>query len=628
MENKQIILASALLAILLLTTNTLLAQRQPIKFGKIDKKELEKKFYEIDTSASAIVLCDYGYFNDQDFTFTRILRFKILKREGLSYGNHVFNLREKTNIKGKTYNLENGEIATTKLKNESIFKERVVGRHQRTRIAMPNVKVGSVIDIEFVTKYFPVEWVFQWKIPVLYSELIVPDSPYIQFRKNLFGFEPLKINTSIRWVAEDMPAFKPEPYMNSFRNYITRIEFDILRIDHPLFHKIYTKTWESVSSYLWELSYFGDILRNDLYTKHTISKKLNLVNKTPEEKIKIAFEQVKNIKWDERESLYPINHSVGKAYTEKIGNSADINFALIQLLKSIGIEAYPLVMSSRDNGILSLTHPSINKLNYVIAYVLIDDKSYLLDASEELIPYTLLPMRALNWYGQVILDRRKIQKVDISTNKKDKETVFCNLNLQLSDYSLTGSYNLKRFDYASYNFRKKLENYNSTDEYLDELIKDNPGLRIQDYKIKNIDSIYLPIIESYEVKIDNQVIAIDDELYITPLLYEKIDKNPFNAPKRNYPVDFGYRREKSITIMIKLPENCELIEIPEPISIKMPDNSAYFVYQIILINNMLQLSCKYGLNKAVFSPDEYPTLKNFYSKVIEKMAEPVILKQN
>ena len=38
------------------------AQDAPVKFGKVDRAALEMKVYDKDTSAAAVILCDYGYF--------------------------------------------------------------------------------------------------------------------------------------------------------------------------------------------------------------------------------------------------------------------------------------------------------------------------------------------------------------------------------------------------------------------------------------------------------------------------------------------------------------------------------------------------------------------------------------
>ncbi len=86
-----------------------------------------------------------------------------------------------------TVNLENGKAVKEKLRNESIFVNRVTEGIYETRIAMPDVKVGSVIDLEFRFQGIPAEWRFQEEIPVRYSELVFENSPYVKFTSNFFG---------------------------------------------------------------------------------------------------------------------------------------------------------------------------------------------------------------------------------------------------------------------------------------------------------------------------------------------------------------------------------------------------------------------------------------------------------
>jgi len=106
------------------------AEKAPIKFGKVSIEEMEMKSYLPDTTASAVILCDYGVtdmpFSKQDRqfaqTFKRTIRIKILKKEGLDWANFKISLSKKrenlTNVKGMTYNLENGKIIKTKLKSD------------------------------------------------------------------------------------------------------------------------------------------------------------------------------------------------------------------------------------------------------------------------------------------------------------------------------------------------------------------------------------------------------------------------------------------------------------------------------------------------------------------------------
>jgi hypothetical protein len=73
----------------------------PIKFGKVSEEELLMTVYEHDSSAPAVVLCDYGFFNLRDYMFTRIVRIKILNKEGLYLANDIYPGIEKTEIRGK-----------------------------------------------------------------------------------------------------------------------------------------------------------------------------------------------------------------------------------------------------------------------------------------------------------------------------------------------------------------------------------------------------------------------------------------------------------------------------------------------------------------------------------------------
>jgi hypothetical protein len=433
------------------------AQKAPIKFGQISKADLIDNIFEPDTSAPAVVLCDYGFFSESRFQTTRTLRIKILKKEGYLWANQSFNLNLKTEIRGVTYNIENGEIVETKLRNESIFMTRIIENYYEMRIAMPNVKVGSIIDIQFIYDGIPATWDFQQEIPVAYSELIIEPSTYMKFNKNYFGYIPLDVSTSSRWVASNAPAFKSEPYMTSSKNYRTRLEFDLEEVRLPVTTRTYTgngnyvqslnndltrsyaKSWESIRDLLFQknsvdqwdyaaflFNHFGSVLDNDSYLTN-IAEGINSKSLNREQTIKAAYDYVKQISWDRTNRLLAEKTYLLNAFKEGKGNSAEINLALVQLLRKLGLDAGPVVLSTRTNGRLSEFHPSINKLNYVIAAVFTEKDTLLLDATEKNCPYFLLPMRAINGQGQ-FMDKKRTGWVSLQANKKDKQMIVFDLS--------------------------------------------------------------------------------------------------------------------------------------------------------------------------------------------------------
>lgn len=277
-----------------------ISAKAPVKYGKVTLEELQMTSYENDTSAAAIVLCEYGYFNAASFNFTNTLRLKILKPAGLDWGDFYTSTMNEVSIKGITFNLENGEIVESKLKSESVYKVKITNNLHQTRIAMPAVKVGSVIDIEWSYVGIPLTWRFQKTIPVKHSELVMEQSPYLTFSKNFFGFEPLTLNENGHWLAQNMPAFKFEPYMNSYENYLTKFEFDLSVFSVPGYaYEAFTTSWEAVNKRLLDESQFGGALNGGslflVETAKTIKEKYT----TNQDKIRAAVEAVKRVKWNE-----------------------------------------------------------------------------------------------------------------------------------------------------------------------------------------------------------------------------------------------------------------------------------------------------------------------------------------
>jgi hypothetical protein len=622
---RRISLSKIIIVLLCTIPASLFAEKDPIKFGKVDKADLEMKVYPTDTSAVAAILCDFGHFNSLRFQFERTLRIKILKKEGTSLGNQVFPFPSDAIIKGITYNLENGEIVESKLKPESVFKENVIKNNYRKRVAMPNVKEGSIIDLQFVYMGLPSEWRFQEEIPVRWSELNIEPSPYVTFRNNLFGFMPLTVNKNSHWIAKDMPAFKKEPYMNSWENYITKLEIEILNITIPDHFQEFSTTWESVNNMLIESSHFGKAMYGCSFL-NSIAKEIENKYTTPMDRLIAAHEQIKKaVKWNERESVVSSSENLSYPFNKKIGNSGDINLILIELLKKLDFDVYPVVLSTRSNGFLSPVNPSLNKLNYVVAYVSLNGKNYFLDATEEFIPVGMLPQRCINLQGRSI-NKDKSDWVDLSSEQKDKQ--FINFDLKLDDENtLQGEVITTRSEYAAFNFRKKYEKFNSKEEYLKNLESERKGLSIQDYTITNLDSIYLPLKESYDVKIKNAVTTAGNQIYINPMLYEQITSNPFKSEDRKYPVDFISPKELTYVLRLEIPKGAEVVELPKELSLKLPDGSAFLQYQVLSADKYISLAYKFVIRKTIFNEAEYSDLRALFSEIVRKHSEQIILKR-
>ena len=609
---KRIILPLVLMLISIIAS----AEKAPIKFGKVEVEDLQMKVYDKDTSASAVILCDYGVFSGENLTFTRVFRIKILKKEGLDWANKTFPYGFNTNVKGITYNLVNGEIEETKLRSESIFKEKITQNHYQLKVAMPDVRVGSVIDLQFSGNFFPDNWYFQQRIPVKWSELRIYPNAYVEFKKNYYGFIPFSESSQTRWVTKDVPAFITEPFTNSSENFITKFEFEILRF---MYDEIAT-TYEAVFNELNQSTYFGEAIKGNLFLLST-AKQIKDSATTDYEKLVLAYEDVRQMNWNHIEDFIIGDNTLSKCYKDKIGNSADINLILISLLKKLDIKAEPILLSTRSNGLLPF-FPTLKKFNYVICRAVIDDKEILLDATDKNLSLGMLPVRCLNGRAQLMTET-KLEEYKIVPDEMDKIQLLC--DVELGEDKMIAEVSIKRSGYNALRKRDQLDNLTSHNEYIRDVESTFNGLRINELELENVDNPELSLREKWNAEVTGNFMKIGESYYIEPLLMFGLDENMLKNETRKYPVDFAYKTEQAYYINFHIPDGYEVKSLPESTRITLPDNAASVVFYCKQLGNKVSINYSLSVNKILFMPEEYVLLRKFYDQIIAKQSEPIVL---
>lgn len=616
---------SLLVIVLISAINAGLSQKAPVVFGKITPEEVKMKVYEPDTSASAVVLYDYGWFDANKFMFIRTLRVKILKKSGSDMADFKYITGAKPSVRGMVYNMEGEEIIKEKLPSSSIFFKNLSGEMFETSFAIPNVKEGTVFDVQYTYEGLPFRWAFQSQIPVKYSELSIQSSPYLIFNTNFFGYVPLSVATPDRWVATNVPAFKSEPYINSMQNYLTKVEIELRKITYPGYFKDYASTWEDVNHFLTGNIRFPS-KKQLLLCISPIVDELKSGGQEGEDLIRATFEAAKKMAYNNEKSIYLSDESLCSHVKLGSGNVADVNFLLLQLLLQMGFEASPVVLSSRSNGILSQFSPTIDKLDYLIVAVKNGEGYMLLDATEKYMPCNLLPDRTVNGNGRVITDDPK-KSFWLPLVSKGKETSEYLYEVSINeDLTMNAKIKMVFTDYAAYDFRDHYATFNSPDEYAREAEKMNPGLIINDIKIEDVKDLYKPVTVTIDATIEGMAAQADNELYITPMLFEQVKESPFKAATRTYPISFSRLEDTKVSVVISLPENMSVSILPKTSSSKTRNNAVAFTYSVTPEEKKVRAEYRFNINSLTITPDQYKDVWNVYNNIVTKHAEPVILK--
>lgn len=624
------ILSTALIFFIL---SNVIAQKNQYKFGKIPMKEMKMTIYEPDPSASAVVLLNTGIYQLRDYKFYVHKRIKILKQSGTDYGNFTLRVPNKGVIKASCFNLENGEIVEHKLKQSEMIEEEVTDGLLVYKLFLPNVKVGSVVELEYSHSSLPFAWNFQEMIPVKYTELAIGESHYYIFDVNHYGNLPLNHLGGYHWLGKDLPAFKPEPMMASINNNMRRVEFELEKVAIPgVFYKEYSTTWSKVSKRLLELTRFGGLLKsgaNYLNGKGGELKKLEI---SDEEKIKLAYDYIRDqIEWNGNDGIYASKDYRNNFVQDHSGNVAEINLNLISLLKKAKIEAYPVVLSTKSNGYLKKYKPTENKLNYVVCLAKDGDKTFLIDAASKNTVIGVLPPKCLNGKGWVVTKGEFTEDIGwgywipLEPEGMTFEQSFAQIEI-LDDGSSSARVMKKRnlYDYLSWKDEfDKLGTESKSFRALDEKYGD---VAVLDYT-PTFNDEKMTVKEVYELDLESRMEDFGDEIILNPFVFSYDMENPFKSDERLSPVDLGFQYGLDRKIMIKVPDHLTVDKIPEAMSMSTDDGKAQFAFQVMQDDSTLTLSYSMIVKNPKILQQDYAVLKGFYSLMIDKLNESITLRR-
>ena len=299
------------------------------------------------------------------------------------------------------------------------------------------------------------------------------------------------------------------------------------------------------------------------------------------------------------------------------------NLLLVAALRTAGINADPVILSTRDHGRIHPVYPMIDKFNYVIAHAVVDNKGVVLDATDKYLGFGQLPERCLNFKGRLISPSQS-RWIELSSLGESVSMITAELDITPQG-QLKGKMNISSTGYDALNRRKQI--IDNQEEFLKKLKDKNQHWEIIDHQFQNLKNLNEKMVCEYELELTDMAQNAGDVIFINPLLSEGLDENPFKQETRKYPVDMVYPRSFIIHMTLNLPEGYEVDEMPEPARILLPDNGGAFSYNITKLGDKLQVMSNYSLKKAFFMPEDYRGLKEFHDIVVTKCAEQVVLKK-
>lgn len=646
--------------VLLLSSGVMHAQTIPIdpRSGKVSEAECAMTTYPLDTAAAALVLFeDHTLKIDFDvsegvplmYTFHRE-RVKILKEEEKDRCDFEFyvsrdpgDLESLTNISVVTYNLENGKVVSTKLPRNNIFRTRENDHYDKVTFAAQNVKVGSVVEIQFnqcTARFRDIpDFYFQRNIPVNKCVYTLKLPRWLQFKAITRGETSYSIKESseggldlgtffpgntldvTEYTAVDIRSLDREPGLYCPRQYRSSMSVVVSGLRFPSLYKDYSTTWDDVDKQVLDSPIIGQIKANCRFEKE-VDQALQ-GKETPQEQLAAIIALVRGkVQWNESFRLVPAEAS--KVLRDRSGDSADINALVASAARHAGFNVAPVLLRCRSNGILMNLLPDTDAFDkMILRFELSDGTALYVDAADPDGWFNLLPDNDLVTQARVVPLDGPGYWVDLSNLSRNVTQYTVSAELT-PDGVMKGTAKAAYAGVPSYEFKEAVRKLDSEEKIL-ELLEKECSAEVEDFVSEGLDeySDHASMQYSFERSCD----VTGETVFVNPFLEHFHSRTLFRAEERKLPVDFQYQEQIIYSFRLILPEGYTVEQIPERrrIASALPSSA---VLMASAKDNVVTLTYRFELGTLLCPPQNYADARAYWTALLDLGEQMIVVKKN
>jgi hypothetical protein len=287
------------------------------------------------------------------------------------------------------------------------------------------------------------------------------------------------------------------------------------------------------------------------------------------------------------------------------------------MLNAAGIDAYPVLISTRDNGKVDSNYPFLHFFNYVIVIVNTPENQFLSDGADYFTSFNRIPPKCINERGLIIKPGAEDWvSLNIMYNSIDEKIV----TLSPDPEKLTAKLklNLQAIEFDSYWYRKNFENdsvrlkKHFTESGISNVTK------VTAFNYGDSEKPYTVICEG-----ETEIEQLDKDLIISPFLNFYISENRLTQPSRSYPIDLTYANTEVYRCSILIPEGYKTLSLPE--NFNLDDELVKISVSYAVNNGLIEMNCTYGFKKAVYGAADYTKIKYYFDVIVKKFHEQIVL---
>ena len=318
-------------------------------------------------------------------------------------------------------------------------------------------------------------------------------------------------------------------------------------------------------------------------------------------------------------------HKAEDVFNNKYGDCKDQAILLVTMLKEAGLPGYPVLIGTRENYNLYEDIPSV-LFNHCIAAVPLGNKIIFIDPTAETCSFGDLPggdqerkVLVFKQDGFIIEDTPLYP----AAHNMVEQRVSLKIN---SDESISAE--KANFTYGAYDQAQRYWLLYTPPELIKEALNEriqavSIGAKLNNYLIKNLDNLNLPIVLSYTFQ-GPEYLTAAGPLRIMPQL-SGLDTSLVAKDKRKYPIDFNILDTKETVYEMEIPKNFAVKYLPE--NVRKENRWIGFTVEYARKENKIFFRQKMELKKKEILEDEYPEFKKFFEDTAKQVKQRIVLEK-
>lgn len=542
------------------------------------------------------------------------------------------NIEQVANIQGFTHQSPQVKVP---LAPEQIRTINVNSRYNVKEFTMPAVKDGSVIEYRYTIRRRYIEelpdFYLSHQVPTALAQVSITYPTYLRYNAVTENFShELDLNVTqidssdvpkiftypqpdprIRktWSATNIPPVQKEAYISSLDDYRSKIKFQLSEFGIP--RQTLENSWDFVVAEIRrKQQILPKIDANDKAIE--IGREIGNAFETQEAAQDSIFRFVnKNARFSG--SKAPFSDVTDETVLQgEPSDQAAINQTLIAMLSGAGIESHPVLISTRESGMINTSFPSFFEFNGQLAYSQIGNKTYFMDASFPHSQPNLIPVDTYNETG-LLLKPEAYEWVAVEPEKSTFAiTIAMDATLNRSG-TLTGSLTSVNAGYPAQIIRQQQANGQTSTQIIKKAVFDGyPNIELAKAQLLNGNSFDQPITLSADFGLPDYAVSFSNGLDFRPMVVGYLSSNPFSESSRELPVTLDAPEKLDLSYTVTLPDGFNVKQKPQDRLIGLP--GATFEERYEVNGQTIRYEFHIDISRKSFSPDLYPQLLNLYKR--------------